>query len=58
MIDSKNPKIYYESYSNSLDFRIKLKAIDQAREIFNLIKDKKYILVEKGKLLSVYKKIN
>ena len=58
IIDAKDPKIYYSSYSNSLDFRIKIKAIDQAREIFNLIKDKKYILIEKGKLLSVYRRIN
>ncbi len=58
-IDDENSKIYYREYFNALDFRIKMFAIGQARDMFKKIKKEgKYKLVEKGKLISVYMKID
>ena len=58
IIENENSTIYHSSYGNALDFRIKIMAVNEARNLFKKIIDNKYILLEKGKLISVYKKMN
>tara|TARA_A100000164_G_C21775143_1_gene708192 strand:- start:270 stop:794 length:525 start_codon:yes stop_codon:yes gene_type:complete len=58
IIENENSTIYHSSYRNALDFRIKIMAVNEARNLFKKIIDNKYILLEKGKLISVYKKMN
>ena len=58
-IDNPNQEIYYDIYSEALDYRIKILAIQQARDLFNkIIEDGNYKLIDKGELISVYMKKN
>ena len=58
-IDDVKATTYYETYEHAVDFRIKIKAIKETRKLFNKLKiDGNYRLVERGKLISVYEKID
>tara|TARA_B100000941_G_scaffold70062_1_gene47490 strand:- start:15089 stop:16783 length:1695 start_codon:yes stop_codon:yes gene_type:complete len=58
-IDNPNQEIYYKIYSEALHYRIKILAIQQARDLFNkIIEDGNYKLIDKGELISVYMKKN
>ena len=58
-IDDVKATTYYETYEHAVDFRIKIKAIKQTKKLFNKLKiDSNFRLVERGKLISVYEKID
>ena len=58
-IDDIKSNTYYEIYEHAVDFRIKINAINQARKLFKELKNNgNYKLVERGKLISVYEKID
>ena len=58
IITKPNSKIYYKNYMFADDFKIKINAIDQAKDLFQNLKKNNFELIEKGELISVYKKIN
>ena len=58
IIMKENSKVYYKDYMFAEDFQIKTYAIDQAKDLFKNLKKNNFRLVEKGELISVYKKIN
>ncbi len=58
IIMKQNSKVYYNDYMFAEDFQIKTYAIDQAKDLFKNLKENNFRLVEKGELISVYKKIN
>ena len=58
IIMNENSKVYYKDYMFAEDFQIKTYAIDQAKDLFKNLKKNNFRLVEKGELISVYKKIN
>jgi hypothetical protein len=53
----QNSEIYYRDYKFAEDFKIKMNAIDRAKDLFKDLK-KNFKLLEKGKIISVYKKVN
>ena len=54
----RNSKVYYDDYMIAEDFQIKTYATDRAKDVLEDLQEDNFTLVEKGKLISVYKKIN
>ena len=54
----RNSKVYYDDYMFAEDFQIKTYAIDRAKDVLEDLQKDNFTLIEKGKLISIYKKIN
>ena len=57
IIIEPNSEIYYKDYKFAEDFQIKMHAIDRAKDLFKDLKNN-FKLLEKGKIISVYRKVN
>ena len=54
----RNSKVYYDDYMFAEEFQIKTNAIDRAKDVLEDLQKDNFTLIEKGKLISIYKKIN
>ena len=54
----RNSKVYYDDYMIAEDFQIKTYATDRAKDVLEDLQEDNFTLIEKGKLISIYKKIN